>query len=61
MRQAVEEMAGHLTRLDTMYEATADTRALATTEDATAFAPLASQPLNAAIDVVLTHALPGNA
>lgn len=61
MRQAVEEMAGHLNRLDAMYGATADARALATTEDGAAFAPLAPQPLGAAIDVILTAALPGKA
>lgn len=61
MRQAVEEMAGHLNRLDAMYGATADTRALATTEDGTPFAPLAPQPLKAAIDAILATALPAQA
>lgn len=58
MRQAVEEMSAHLNRLDTMYGATADARALATTEDGTPFAPLAPQPLTQAIDTILAAALP---
>ena len=58
MRQAVEEMAGHLKRLDAMYGNTADARALSTTEDGAPFAPLAPQPLDAAIDAILATALP---
>ena len=58
MRQAVEEMAGHLKRLDAMYGNTADARALSTTEDGAPFAPLAPQPLDVAIDTILTAALP---
>lgn len=61
MRQAVDEMAGHLRRLDEMYGATADTRALATTEDGAAFAPLAPQSLAEAIDTILAAALPAKA
>lgn len=49
MPQAIARMGDYLQRLDAMYGTTADQRALATIHDAAKFAPLAPQPLDAAI------------
>lgn len=49
MQQAVNRMGNYLQRLDGMYGATADQRALATIHDATIFAQLTPQPLDTAI------------
>ncbi len=61
MRQAVDEMAGHLRRLDEMYGATADARALSTTEGSEAFSPIVAQPLAASVVTILDAALPTTA
>lgn len=48
LQQAAERLAVQIGRIDTMYGTTATTRTLASTLDATAFAPLVTQPLDTA-------------
>lgn len=56
LQESATRMARQLSRIDSMYGATADRRLLATTLDATAFAPLQTQTLadasRAALDAV---------
>lgn len=56
MQKAIDALAAHLKQLDSMYGATADTRRLATIEDAAEFAPVVPEPLDTATDAVLTAA-----
>lgn len=48
LQEAADRLAAQLNRIDTMYGATAGTRALATTLETTAFLPLSPQSLDAA-------------
>ncbi len=53
MLQAIERLGDYLQRIDGMYGRTADWRALSTIHDARGLAPLAAQPLDAAIQSTL--------
>ena len=53
VQEATRRMGDYLQRVDGMYGATADMRALATIHDGHPFAPLASQPLDAAVTTAL--------
>jgi CRISPR system Cascade subunit CasC len=53
VQEATCRMGDYLQRVDGMYGATADVRALATIHDSQPFAPLASQPLGSAVATAL--------
>jgi len=53
VQEATHRMGNYLQRVDGMYGATADVRALSTIHDGHAFAPLAPQPLDAGLAIAL--------
>jgi CRISPR system Cascade subunit CasC len=53
LQSGANRLAGQLNRLDQMYGPTAKVRALATTLDPSAFSPLPTQSLDAAIGISL--------
>lgn len=56
MQQAMQRMGNYMTRVDAMFGATSDVRALATIHDATPFAPLQPEALDRAIGLALDTA-----